>query len=89
MSLIYNWRIFQDYSHRNLSQNFNPLIMPFPYWQFLLSHVRKTDVLVQVQMREVTHPSEQVDIRTGVIEKKRRLLLPESASQGSSDPVNP
>jgi hypothetical protein len=36
-------------------------------------------------MGEVTHPSEQVDIRTGVTEKKRGIL-PQTASQGYPDP---
>jgi hypothetical protein len=40
-------------------------------------------------MEEVTHPSEQVDIGTGVTGKKRGLLLPQSASQGSPDPEKP
>jgi hypothetical protein len=64
------------------------MIMPFPNQQFLLSRLRKTEVLIQVQMREVTHPFKKLDIGTAVTGKKRGLLLPQTASQGSPDPEN-
>jgi hypothetical protein len=40
-------------------------------------------------MGEMTHPSEQVDIETGVTGKRRGLLLSQSASQESPDPEKP